>query len=199
MQHTRTIFGNYEDLLFTTRKWNIPRKEDVARARIVCLDPPFHEESTLVSRFSRECGIPYVTIDCPFGEELADNAAALVISGEFRERAYPGVNLEELFHEYHRRSSGWVIFTVGGDDLLYARKDEPVRHFTPYPVQVIDSAGAGDSFRAGIVFGILNGWSDLETVRYSSALAAMICTRFPGVLNCPTHPEVLAFMREREA
>lgn len=28
-EHTRTIFGNYIDLLTTTRKWNTPRKEDV--------------------------------------------------------------------------------------------------------------------------------------------------------------------------
>jgi len=62
--HSRTIFGNYVDLQETTRKWNIPRKEDIERAKIVCVDPPFREESALVGRYATELAIPFVSIDC---------------------------------------------------------------------------------------------------------------------------------------
>ena len=47
-EQSRTIFGNYIDLLSTTRKWNIPQKAHLAGARIGCVDPPFHAESALV-------------------------------------------------------------------------------------------------------------------------------------------------------
>jgi sugar/nucleoside kinase (ribokinase family) len=197
-QHSRTIFGNYEDLQFTTRKWNIPRKADIARARIVCLDPPFHAETELAAHYAVQSKVPYLTLDCPSDSYLAQNAAAVIISGEYRDREGLGENLEELFREYQSRAAGVVVLTCGSEPLLYGRKDQPLQRFQPYLVDVIDSAGAGDSFRAGVAFGLLQGWSDIKTMQYASALAAIICTTFPGVLNCPTHRAVLKFIREQQ-
>jgi sugar/nucleoside kinase (ribokinase family) len=193
-EHTRTIFGNYIDLLTTTRKWNIPRKEDVQLAQVVCVDPPFGDESVLVGQYATEAGIPFVSIDCTFDHCLATDAEVIIISGEFRNREYQKVELNGLFKEYQQRARGMVVFTVGGDRILYARKGENIKQLKPYPVKVIDSAGAGDSFRSGIVFGLLNKWSDEESIRYASAVAAMVCASFPGVLNSPRHAEVLSFI-----
>jgi len=196
-ERTRTVFGNYIDLLNTTRKWNIPRKEDVQRAQIVCVDPFFGEESALVGRYAAELGIPFVSIDCGYDHELATGAEAVIVSGEFRDREFPQADLQELFHQYQQRAQGMVVFTVGAETVLYARKGEPVKRFKPYPVKVIDSAGAGDSFRAGIIYGLLKQWSDEETIRYASAVAGMVCASFPGVLNSPTHAEVMEFFHQQ--
>jgi sugar/nucleoside kinase (ribokinase family) len=62
----------------------------------------------------------------------------------------------------------------------------------------MDSAGAGDSFRAGVVYGLLKQWSDDRIVQYASAVAAMACQRFPGVLDSPTHSEVVQFIQTHE-
>jgi sugar/nucleoside kinase (ribokinase family) len=198
-EKSRTIFGNYIDLLSSTRKWNIPVKEDLASARVVCVDPPFGAESALVGRWAAELGKPYVTIDCPYDQDLASSADVLIISGEFRERTTPGANLTELFSVYQQRARGLVIFTVGGDEILYGRAGGAVTCCQPYPVKVIDSAGAGDSFRAGVIYGMLRGWNDAEMIQYAAALAGMVCTRFPGVLNSPTHAEVMQFIQARGA
>jgi sugar/nucleoside kinase (ribokinase family) len=192
---SRTIFGTYIDLLSGERKWNVPRKEDIAAARIACVDPPFRYESALVGRLAASLDVPFVSIDCPFGHDLATEAAAVIISGEFRGREYPAAVLEELFVEYQSRARGLVIFTAGDEPLLYGRRDGEARRFGPYPVEVTDSAGAGDSFRSGVIYGLLEGWDDAEIVRYASALAGIVCSRFPGVLDSPSHREVLAFMR----
>lgn len=194
---TRTVFGNYIDLFASTRKWNIPRKADLEQARMACLDPFFGEESILAARFAVEAGVPFVSIDCPYDHLLATEAAVVMISGEFRGREYPQADLTELLVEYQQRAKGLVIFTVGGETVLYARKGESIKHFQPYSVQVIDSAGAGDSFRAGVVYGLLQNWNDDEIVRYASAVAAMVCASFPGVLNSPTHAEVMEFIQKR--
>jgi sugar/nucleoside kinase (ribokinase family) len=191
---TRTIFGNYVDLQTTTRKWNIPNKEDIQQARIVCVDPPFGAESDLVVRYAVELGVPFVSVDCAFDREMSTAAEVVIISGEFRDREYPKANLQELFCEYQQRARGLVVFTVGGENVLYARKEGSIQHFKPYPIQVIDSAGAGDSFRSGIVYGLLQQWPDEKMVQYASALAGMVCMSFPGVLNSPTHAEVLKFV-----
>jgi sugar/nucleoside kinase (ribokinase family) len=194
-EQSRTIFGNYIDLLSSTRKWNVPLKDDIARARIACVDPPFRAESVMVGRYSTELGIPFVSIDCPYDQELARTSETVIVSGEFRDREYPRANLLDLFYEYQKLARGLVVFTVGGDDLLYGRNGRSIQRFKPYHVKVIDSAGAGDSFRAGIIYGILEKWEDEDIIRYASALAGMVCASFPGVLNSPAHPEVMDFIR----
>jgi sugar/nucleoside kinase (ribokinase family) len=195
-EHSRTIFGNYIQLLNTSRQWNLPRKEHIASAKVACIDPFFGEESQLAGRYATELGIPYITIDCPYDGALAQNAAALIISGEFRDREHPQAGLLSLFAQYQQRAKGLLIFTCGSQEVLFSRKGQEIQHFPAYPVKAIDTAGAGDSFRSGVVYGILHGWNDLDTVRYASALAAMICTRFPGVLDGPTHEEVEAFIKQ---
>jgi sugar/nucleoside kinase (ribokinase family) len=196
-EQSRTIFGNYIDLLATTRKWNIPRKVDLARSQIVCVDPPFRTESTLVGRYSMELGIPFVAIDCPYSQELSIEAEAVIVSGEFRGREYPQAEVSDLFPEYQMRARGLIVFTAGSAEILYGRKGEPVKRVEPYKVKVTDSAGAGDSFRAGIIFGLLKKWSDDEVIQYAAAVAAKVCESFPGVLNSPTHLEVMRFMQEQ--
>jgi sugar/nucleoside kinase (ribokinase family) len=195
-EHSRTIFGNYIDLLSTTRKWNIPQKADLAKARIVCVDPPFQAESALVGAYAVELGLPFVSIDCPYDQALSSAAAAVILSGEFRNREYPQAELSELFAEYQQRAQGLVVFTVGDEAVLYGRRDAPVKQFKPYPVKVIDSAGAGDSFRAGVIYGLLQQWSDDQTIQYAAAVAGLVCASFPGVLNSPTHAQVMQFIHD---
>lgn len=195
-EHSRTIFGNYVDLLSTTRKWNLPQKADLAKARIVCVDPPFQAESALVGSYAVELGIPFVSIDCPYDQQLSTAAAAVILSGEYRNGAYPQADLSELFAEYQQRAQGLVVFTVGDDAVLYGRRGQPIRQFKPYPVKVIDSAGAGDSFRAGVIYGMLQQWEDDQTIQYAAAVAGMVCASFPGVLNSPTHAEAMQFIQE---
>lgn len=196
-EHSRTIFGNYVDLLSTVRKWNIPQKADLARAQIVCVDPPFQAESALVGAYALELGVPFVSIDCPYDQELSSAAAAVIISGEFRNRQYPQADLFELLVEYQQRASGLVVFTVGAEAILYGRRGTPSKRFKPFPVEVKDSAGAGDSFRAGIIFGMLKKWNDDQTIQYAAAVAGLVCASFPGVLNSPTHAEVIQFIQEQ--
>jgi sugar/nucleoside kinase (ribokinase family) len=195
--NTRTIFGNYGTLLAPGApvRWNSPRREDLASATMACIDPFFGEASQLAAQHALAEGIPYVTVDCPQTSLLAQKAAAVIISGEYRQRDCPGADLAELFKAYQHVGQGLVVFTVGGEGGLYARPGEAVKKFPSYPVKVIDTAGAGDSFRSGIIYGLLQGWPDDQTVRYASALAALVCASFPGVLNSPTHEQVLALMR----
>ena len=195
-EHSRTIFGNYVDLLSSTRKWNIPRKADLAKARIVCVDPPFQAESALVGKYALELGVPFISIDCPYDQALSSAASAVIISGEFRNREYPRAELSKLFSEYQQRAQGLVVFTVGDEAVLYGRRGASSRQLKPYPVQVIDSAGAGDSFRAGVIYGMLQQWTDEQTIQYAAAVAGLVCASFPGVLNSPSHAEVVQFIQD---
>jgi sugar/nucleoside kinase (ribokinase family) len=209
---SRTVFGRYCDLLFTTKQWDDPDRSKIAAARIVSVDSSFGETSLAVAREAVAHGIPVATYDARQDGELAACAAALVISGEFLRREYPDAAASEderanLFDHYLERCPGVVVFTAGSRPIWWGRGQgtvpgvksktsggtaPPGRHheLESFQVKVVDSAGAGDSFRAGLVFGMLHDWPDANCVRFAAAVAALVCTRAPGCVNPPALEEV---------
>ena len=87
-----------------------------------------------------------------------------------------------------------MIFTFGDTAIWYGRPNETAKTFQPYSIELVDTSGAGDSFRAGIVYGFLHGWRDRQMIDFAPAVAALICTRFPGVLDAPSYDEIVNFM-----
>jgi sulfofructose kinase len=195
---TRTIFGTYCRLQ-ENAQWNVPQEEDITAAKVVCLDPFFREASARVAEIACDAGIPVVTVDCSYDAPLLRQVSAVVIAESYIRENYPGLKLEDLFQEYQRATSGLVIFTFGAGAIWYARSDETVRNFEPYSIDPVDTTGGGDSFRAGIVYGFLQGWDDDRMIDFAAALAALVCTRRPGVLGSPTLDEVLRFIRSPKA
>ena len=91
-------------------------------------------------------------------------------------------------------ASGLVILTRGGDEMLYGRKDGEIRRMKPFPVAVKSTLGAGDTFKAGCVYGLLHGMADDALVRFASACSAMAISRFPLPLHPPKLEEVRALI-----
>jgi sugar/nucleoside kinase (ribokinase family) len=140
-----------------------------------------------------------VTIDCKWDTFIAQHAAALVVSNEFIHNEYPGADIPALMEQYRAHCAGWVIFTFGAGDVLFTLPGQStIQRFTPYKVDVVDTLGAGDTFRAGIVYGLLKKMDILESVRFASALAGVACTRFPSVLVPPSLEEVEAMIGLQE-
>ena len=191
---TRTIFGTYGRLL-EAADWNMPQEIDVTQASVVCLDPFFAEPASSVAETAFGAGIPVVTVDCRHDDPLLRHAAAVVVAESYIRENYPGHDLEELFKDYQAASRGLTIFTFGDAPVWYARPSESIKFAQPYSIDPVDTAGGGDSFRAGIVYGFLKRWSDDKMIDFAAAVAAIVCARFPGVLNAPTYDEVVDFMR----
>jgi len=66
-----------------------------------------------------------------------------------------------------------------------------------FPVEVVDTTGAGDVFHGGYLFGLLQGWPLRKTIPFASAVAALACTRIGGRTGIAALPEVLAFLADR--
>ena len=190
---TRTIFGSYGALL-EREEWNRPCDDDVAGAEVVCLDPFFSKPAARVARLAGAAGVPVVTLDCRHDNPLLLAAAALVVAESFIRENYPDEPLDALFRRYQAAAGGLVIFTFGDQPVWYGRRGEEPRFLAPFPVGVVDATGGGDSFRAGIAYGLAAGWDDERAVTFAAAVAALNCTRFPGVLNSPSLEEVEALL-----
>lgn len=132
-----------------------------------------------------------MTLDCDPDSVCHRYSAINVISPEYTTRAFPGVNPKKLMAQYLSLSKGLTLFTFGKKPLWYARPGGPLRKFTPYRVRVSGTLGAGDAFRAGMIYGLWRGWNDEQCVRFSAGLAARVCENNPIALFPPTLKEVI--------
>jgi sugar/nucleoside kinase (ribokinase family) len=190
---TRTIFGTYSRLL-EEAGWNLPKEIDVTQAKVVCLDPFFALPASRIADTAFGAGIPVVTVDCKHDDTILRQTSAVVVAESFIRENYPDRDRKDLFRDYQAATNGLTIFTFGDAPVWYARPGETVRYSEPYAIDPVDTTGGGDSFRAGIVYGFLLGWEDDRMIDFATAVSAITCTRFPGVLNAPTYGEVTDFM-----
>jgi ribokinase len=61
--------------------------------------------------------------------------------------------------------------------------------------RVVDTTGAGDAFAAGLIAGILRGYSLRKALLYANAVAALKITKL-GSHEAPTHKEVVEYIWE---
>jgi sulfofructose kinase len=65
-----------------------------------------------------------------------------------------------------------------------------------YPVQVVDTLGAGDVFHGAYALALAEGATLAEAARFANAAAALKCTRRGGRLGAPVRAEVEALIRD---
>lgn len=195
----RTGFGTYCDLLFKQKTWSVPNEQDIAACKVVSLDPFFEDSSVQVARYGRKYQKPVITVDAPYEGDAAALSDVIVIAGEFRGQRYPGRSIEDLFQAYRDNVDGLVIMTAGKGEIIYGTRDSELKRFPTFSVDTVDTTGAGDSFRAGIVYGYLQSWEVERTLEFASGVAAVVCTRYPGVINSPTLDEVTSLIRKHRA
>jgi sugar/nucleoside kinase (ribokinase family) len=161
---------------------------------MVCLDPFLGDDSARVAQWCTEDGVPYVTIDAPPDSPIVKGAEAIVVGEEFATRTFGTFDPADLLDEYVRACGGLIILTMGDEGVLYRRGKGPVQRMQAFEVDALDTTGAGDSFRAGLIYALLQGAADADAVRTASAVAALVCETAPGVLSSPRPDELQRFL-----
>ena len=187
----RSPMGRFQALFSSgERWWSVPKEEDIAGCKAAAIDPFFREESLLAAELCARHGVPYVTIDCPHSSPLHQGAAVNVVSKECTGEHYAGMVPEDVMEKLMETSGGLTVLTRGGGEMLYGRKGGAIHRMKPFPVEVRSTLGAGDTFKAGCVYGLLHGMGDEELVRFAAACSGVAISRFPLPLNPPAPDEV---------
>ncbi|MFN3729920.1 MAG: carbohydrate kinase family protein [Fimbriimonadaceae bacterium] len=140
------------------------------------VDSNFGEVSRFVVRRAKKAGMRVYAMDLyrddePLGAGDVWQGSTDVVG----RRDDPEENLQWV--------AGWVarygcttILTDGPHGLVYgAPGQEPTFIPSFMKVQVVDSTGAGDAFRAGMLFGLHAGWDVARTLRFAMASGALSC------------------------
>jgi sulfofructose kinase len=90
-----------------------------------------------------------------------------------------------------------VVITDGEQGCWYWDKSLHF-HQPAYPVEVVDTTGAGDVFHGAYLFACLkHGWTPEFRLKFASGVAALKCTRLGGRKGIPTLEQTLNFLKAR--
>jgi sugar/nucleoside kinase (ribokinase family) len=175
----------------------------VTSGRILLLDARDPEVSSVAATLARAAGIP-VVLDIehvrPGVRHLLTLVDVIVCTETFPKAMTRRDDLEEGLRTLADRSgAGVVIATRGAKGSIAIVGGQTIR--TPgFRVAAVDTTGAGDAFRGGLLAGWLGarpGDSAAQILRYANAVAALNCTGFGAQTALPTRRQVAAFVTAR--
>ena len=102
---------------------------------------------------------------------------------------------EEKIECLRRSCPGTVVITLGSRGSVGSEK-RGLFFQKPFPVDAVDTTGAGDVYHGGYIYGLLQGWGMDECMAFASATAAMKCRHVGARRGIPNLEEVLRFMGE---
>jgi sulfofructose kinase len=121
--------------------------------------------------------------------------SALIVPASCADRIAPGAAWQEQLEVLKALGPAFPAITAGQDGCWYL-EDGEVRHQPAFPVDVVDTTGAGDVFHGAFAYGLGRGWAEARWVEFASAVAALSCRALGGPRAIPDLEETLALLRE---
>ena len=173
---------------------------DIASARVLLLDGHDLPACLRAADLARTAGAP-VVLDAerifPQTEELLTRTdvvlAAEAFPAAFTGRTDPLEALETIL-ALGPRVAG---MTRGARGALLLTPEGPLEH-PGFPVEAVDTTGAGDVFHGAFAFALARGWPLGRTLSFSNACAALNCTRLGGRDGIPDLDTVEAFLQRHD-
>ncbi|MEL3971734.1 ribokinase [Rossellomorea oryzaecorticis] len=156
---------------------------------LVMIQQEVPEETVLEAvRLCHEIGVPLLLNPAParaISNEVVDKAAYLTPNEHEAGMLFNGLELSKALEKYHNK----LFITEGAAGVRY--HDGSGEHLVPsFPVKVVDTTGAGDTFNAAFGTAIAEGRDLKESLRFANRAASMSVTGFGAQGGMPTREEV---------
>ena len=91
----------------------------------------------------------------------------------------------------------FTVLSDGPNGFVAGSPEMPARAYPPYPTpEVVDTTGAGDMFRAGMLFGLDQSWEISRCLQFASAAGCLKCRALGATTRVPCAGEVLGYVEE---
>ena len=168
-------------------------------SRFILFDGWEPDISPPLAQWARQQGIPTI-LDAGSVHRGTEALAGLVdylVGSEKFGRTFTGksdpMQMVKKFSQLGRTA---VIITLGDQGLVWQKGNES-GHLPAFPVEAVDSNGAGDAFHGGFAAGLVRGLPWNELLRFASAVGALTCTKLGARLAIPTDTAVKRFLKKR--
>jgi sugar/nucleoside kinase (ribokinase family) len=95
---------------------------------------------------------------------------------------------------FEARGVGTSVVKLGEKGCYVKPRGKPGFSVPSFPTRVVDTTGAGDSFVAGFLAGVLKGWDLGRTASFACAVAALNIRKVGATGGIPTFEEAERFM-----
>lgn len=168
----------------------------ILAARLVHIDDVDRSAALRVCRMAHEAGTP-VTSDIEqvneWTEQLISGVTYPILEQNVPRQLTGETDPERALRKLRRLNANLLCMTRGDKGAVALEGDR--FHIVPaVDVKMVDDTGAGDTFRAGFIYGLLQSWSVPDILRFANATAAVSCTRLGAIPSVPTLEEVQALL-----
>ncbi len=165
------------------------------KTKCILLDGHQFDLAKELVAYAKPRGIPLV-IDAdsvrPQREHLVQVVDYVVASERFAHQYGGDTNVEVGLSKLAAVAPN-VVITLGERGLIWQRGSEK-GELAAFPVDAVDTTGAGDVFHGAFAAGLASGMEWDELLLYSSAAGALCCTKQGGRVAIPTAQEVTSFL-----
>lgn len=181
----------------STSPFLAPHDIDLSRfsnAKILHLDGLMLEAGIEAARQARKQGLR-VVLDAGTMREKTKDLLSLIdtlITSENFAIPVAGVESspEDRLRVLREYCPGDIIITLGAKGSI-GLSGKTLIHQEPFPVNTIDSTGAGDVYHGAYIYGMLNNWSMEKSMGFASAAAALKCRKLGGRKGIPSLFQVM--------
>jgi sugar/nucleoside kinase (ribokinase family) len=150
-----------------------------------------------------EAGIPTYFDPSPILSRIPGEALRVAINGSeavlLNER-----ELETIIGESDLRAAAHALLGLGPETIVLKKGPRGcaihdrsgTAEVAGFPVEAVDTTGAGDAFNASFLFGRLRGWSLRSSAVLANAVGAIKVTRMGAGTNVPKREEIVRFLSE---
>jgi sugar/nucleoside kinase (ribokinase family) len=171
-------------------------EEALTSARVVHVDDVDEEAAIAAARIGRRAGA-YVTTDIdritPRTRELIELATHAILAEHVPAQLTGIADLEASLRHMRRTCDAVLCVTLGASGAA-ALDGDAFQRQPAFEVLTIDSTGAGDVFRGGFIYALIQGQPIDQALRIANAAAAVSCTRLGALNGVPTREELDALL-----
>jgi sulfofructose kinase len=155
------------------------QKDWITQARALHLDGHDTAAATQAATWARAAGVPVIAdLDelYPEVEQLLHQVDYLITSRDIPGKLANTEDLHQSLPAVHSRfHCRLTAATLGNEGVL--AWDGATFHYAPaFQVHTVDTTGAGDTFHAAFIFGLLQAWPLQQQLDFACAAAALNCT-----------------------
>lgn len=168
--------------------------------RFLALDLYGGSERLQVARLAFESGVATAIGDVVWPDHPALAYTSIATnSGPFIRKNFPGADVRQHARKLQSISKGMVI-TTDGPRTVHAL-DARGNGFTIQPpaVTAVDATGAGDSFRAGLLYGLLRGFDLPRSLCWAVACGSLKVRNLGAATTLPDFKEIEALANSLHA
>lgn len=170
-------------------------REEITSAKILLIDN-ITEGTLQAAKWANEAGMivifdPACTFDT--AKELLPWVTVPIVPEQFANQWLPNQPVEETALALRGLGSLIAIVTLGERGCVVC-SSEGMQTYPAFPVDVVDTTGAGDAFHGAFMYGLLQDWNIQRMTKFASAVGAMNCRFLGGRVGLPTRREVDNFI-----